>query len=134
MTEKYACLKRSENLHMTWLAARQFCEQHGGRLLTFEDINSISWIPPSRRENNLCWVDRQDLYAPEDPLQGWQWLSGYEHNVTLWWEFFGKLRNIGEDLCGAMDFSKGTWEDVPCRRQSRGFICRKKVCNDFASI
>lgn len=76
-----------------------------------------------------CWLDDRKVYAPQDPLEGWQWLNGSQYNGAHRWGLDGILRYThgDEERCAVINLEHEIWEEKDCTLR-RHFICKKKVC------
>ena len=124
--QKSMCLKRFENLHMTWLAAYLFCREQGGDLVSSSILSQMPWreIPPI---SDGCWLDDRKTYAHSDPLEGWKWLDGSQYNVTRRWGIDGGLVGAGvQRQCATIGLQSGIWNGSTCTIPHH-FVCRKKL-------
>ena len=124
----------------SWLAARVFCLQQGGRLPNWTEIQAIEDDDPSiLPDGKQYWMDYSEAkaYHPDDPLHGWYWSNGSSLNVNQRWGLDGKVQDIaGKEKCAFVRNQKGGlfWHDTWCSAR-RSFICKRiDFCNFTVSF
>jgi hypothetical protein len=125
------CIKIFENVRMTWFAAHLFCKQQNGNLVSLRIKDQMQGLFTS---TGRCWMDGRKLYAPQDPLEGWQWLNGSKYNGVRRWNVVARMEGTGEEKrCATINFKDNIWQGSDCNLR-RHFICRKKVCKTIEKI
>lgn len=123
------CIKKFENVHLTWLAAYLFCRQQNSELISLTMIERIN--VSEQIQNGYCWADDVKVYAPQDPLEGWQWINGSRYNAGYRWVLRGILDYYREGKrCAVINPEDRIWREKSCT-SSQHFICKKKVGEPF---
>ena len=80
------------------------------------------------------WADVLKTYAPQDPLEGWQWINGSQYGAADYRGVLQGIRhyNMDGEKCAVVNPARGIWEDKSCTSRQH-FIC-KKVCESFKNI
>ena len=122
------CIKIFENVRLTWLAAYLFCQQQNGQLISLTMTEGMGFSQQIRIRQ--CWGDDVRFYAPQDPLEGWQWINGSQYTSGYRWVLRGILDYYKNGKrCAVVHPADGIWRERSCT-SSQNFIC-KKVCEFF---